>query len=107
MPHFKSFYPSEFLQAVDLIEKGLTEFTVTIEKIELEQVPGADGKKKSKPVIHFKGAQKRWPMPKTCAKVIAKKFGTKTEDWIGKKVTLFPTTCEAFGETVECIRLKI
>lgn len=102
--HFRIMYPSEYLNAADLTGKDVT---VTIESIAMEDVPGVDGKKQKKPVVKFKGAHKRWPLPKTCAKVIAAQFGTDTDDWIGKKITVYPTTCQAFGQTVECVRVRI
>jgi hypothetical protein len=105
MGHYRLLYPSEFLNAPDLGDK---EVSVTIEKIVVEEVKGGDGKKQMKPVLYMKGAKKRFPLPKTCAKVIAGKFGNDTAGWIGKKVTLYPTTCDAFGiHDVECIRVKV
>lgn len=106
MPHYRVLYPSEYLNAADLIEKSGGEAKLTIEKVEVEDVPGTDGSKKPKPVVWFKGAKKRLPLPKTCAKKIAVMYGPKTEDWIGKSVTLYATTCMAFGQEVECIRVR-
>lgn len=96
-------YPSEYLNAADLQGKDAR---VVIESVSLENVPGADGQKKEKPVVRFKGKQKRFPLPKTCAKEIAKRHGKDTEDWIGKTVTIYPTECMAFGQMVECIRVR-
>jgi hypothetical protein len=96
-------YPSEFLNAADLKDK---EVSVTIESVTIEDVPGIDGKKKAKPVVRFAGKEKRFPLPKCCAKVIAGKYGKDTDDWAGKKVVIFPTTCMAFGQEVECVRVK-
>ena len=104
MPHFKLLYPSEYLNAADLHD---TEVKAVIESVTVEDVPDPQGKKQPKPVIRFKGKQKRWPLPKTCAKAIAARYGKNTEDWIGKSVTLYPTTCLAFGAEVECVRVKI
>lgn len=101
--HYKLMYPSEYLNACDL---GGKDATVTIERIDIESVPGPDGKKADKPVAHFKGAKKRMVLNKTCAKSIAHHFGNDTDKWIGQKVTLYPTTCQAFGQTVECIRVR-
>lgn len=106
MPHYRIMYPSEYLNAADLLEKSNGEATLTIERVDIEDVPGTDGSKKPKPVVRFKGATKRFPLPKTCAKKIAAEHGPKTEDWIGKKVTLYATTCMAFGQEVECIRVR-
>lgn len=99
-------YPSEFLGAADLIEKSGGEAKLEIERVEIEDVPDTSGKKKPKPVLYFKGAKKRLPLPKTCAKRIAQLHGTRTEEWIGKTITIFATTCDAFGETVDCVRVR-
>ncbi len=33
-------------------------------------------------------------------------YGSKKSQWIGKTITLYPTTCEAFGKMQECIRIR-
>lgn len=104
MSHWKLMYPSQFLNAADLHEK---EVQVTIEAIAMEEVPDPQGKKQMKPVVTLVGKQKRWPLPKTCAKAIAAKYGKNTDDWKGKKITIYPTTCLAFGAEVECVRVKV
>ena len=104
MSHWRLMYPSEYLNSADLMDR---EVTVVIQSVSMEDVPGPDGKKKSKPVVLFQGKQKRFPLPKCCAKAIAGKYGKDTEAWIGKKVVLYPTTCMAFGQEVECIRVKV
>ena len=43
---------------------------------------------------------------KTNAGIIAKLYGTDTDAWVGKKIVIYATTCKAFGETVECVRVK-
>lgn len=102
--HYRLMYPSEYLNAADLHEK---EVSVTIETVALEDVPGVDGQKKRKPVVTLVGKQKRWPLPKCCAKAIAAKFGKDTDAWAGKKIVIYPTTCMAFGQEVECVRVKV
>jgi len=101
--HYQLMYPSEYVAACDLHEKDMK---VTIEKVGVEDVVGSDGKKQSRPVLSFKGAKKRMVCCKTNAKTIARLHGTNTDDWIGKAVTLYPTTCQAFGETKECVRVR-
>ena len=103
MPHYKLMYPSEYLNAADLDGK---EHRVVIEAVKIEEVPDPNGQKKPKPVMTFKDRKKRMPLPKTCAKVIAAKYGNKTEDWGGKTITIYPTTCLAFGSEFECVRVK-
>jgi len=101
--HYRLMYPSEFLNAADLHDK---EVSVIIESVTIEDVPGVDGKKKAKPVVRFQGKEKRFPLPKCCAKAIAAKHGKDTEDWVGKRIIIYPTTCLAFGSECECIRVK-
>lgn len=101
--HYRLMYPSEYLNAADLNEKDAK---VTIEKVELEDVPGVDGTKKRKPVIYFNKAKKRFVCPKTCAKRIAEQFGPNTDNWVGQTITIYPTTCMAFGQQVECVRVR-
>jgi hypothetical protein len=103
MAHYQLLYPSEFLAACDL---GGKEATVEISKFEVEELVGSDGKKQKKPVLTFKGAKKRMVCCKTNAKAIARQHGNDTDAWIGKKVTVYPTSCIAFGSEVECLRIK-
>ncbi len=103
MAHYKLLYPSEYLAACDLVSKDAD---VVIEKVAVEDVIGSDGKKQSKPVVWFKGAKKRMVCCKTNAKSIAKKHGMDTDLWIGKKITVYGTTCMAFGQEVECVRVR-
>lgn len=34
-------------------------------------------------------------------------YGEETDDWKGKKIVIFSTQCEAFGEMVDCIRARM
>lgn len=101
--HYKLMYPSEYLAAADLHGK---EQKVTILRVEIEDLVGSDGKKQSKPVVWFEKAKKRMVMCKTNAKAIAKLHGTDTDNWTGKAITVYPTTCIAFGQEVECVRVR-
>jgi hypothetical protein len=103
MAHYKLMYPNEYLSAPDLLGKDVS---AVIKKIEIEEVVGSDGKKQRKPVVWFEGKAKRLVLCKTNAKSIAKLHGTDTEAWLNKKVTVYPTTCMAFGSEVECIRIR-
>lgn len=104
MPHYKTMYDDkEFLFAFDLKGK---EATVQIEKVFAGTVEGEKGRKSKKPVIKFRGSEKKLAVNKTNGKTIAKLYGTDTDAWIGQALTLYPTTTEFGGETVECIRIK-
>jgi len=104
MPHYKLLFPNDYVGAWDL-ERG--EKTVEIERITKEKLTMIGGKSEDKPLIYFKGAKKKMVLNKTNAKTIAGLYGTNTEEWVGKKVTLFATTCSGKGgEEVECIRVR-
>lgn len=102
MADYASMFDSKWLTVGDLED---AERVCTIEKVE----PGMVGEGKDaerKPIIWFEGERKPFAANKTCAKVIAGLYGRDTEDWIGKAVTLFPTTTEYGGDTVPCIRIR-
>ena len=102
--HYRLMYPSDYLNAADLHGKDVT---VTIGSVTIEDVPDPQGKKKKKAVVLFQGKSKKWPLPKTCAKQLAKKFGPDADGWVGKAIVIFPTTCVAFGEAgVECVLIR-
>ena len=104
-------FPSQFIAAADL--KG-RDVTLTISRLGIgESLRAEGGKAVKKHIVYFAEMDKRpeddrkkWVLNKTNAKTIAKLYGNDTDAWIGKRITLFPTTCQSFGETVDCIRVK-
>lgn len=103
MPHWKSMMDRDFIFAFDLNGK---EVAVTISRVEAGTLSGSGGRKAKKPVVYFEGKEKGLALNATNCKTIAKLYGNYTEKWIGKQVTLYPTTTEMAGETVECIRIR-
>lgn len=110
--HFKKLHPSEYLGAHDLNDKDaiLTILSVSIETLK------TDRGDEQKPVMRFyetkavaeknRSKEQRMVLNKTNAATIAALHGTEVNDWAGKKITLFPTACQSFGETVECVRVR-
>ena len=72
----------------------------------METLEGEKGEKDTKPVVRLKGKKKLWVLNKTNAKIIAKLHGNDVDGWVGKAIALYATTCDAFGETVECVRVR-
>jgi len=101
--HYKLMFPSRYLDAATLQGRDVV---VEIESVKMETLEGDKGEKDSKPCVRLKGKKKLWVLNKTNAKIIARLYGTEVDGWRGKSVTLYPTTCEAFGETVECVRVR-
>lgn len=104
MPHFRSFFDRQYLYAFDLQGRDVT---LTIENVTGGVLKGPKGESK-KPLCHFREGKEKKPLAlnSTNAKVIAQLYGNDTSDWVGKKITIYPTTCDAFGQTVECIRVR-
>lgn len=104
MPDYRTMYDaSDMLFAHDLQGR---EVTVEIEKVYAGELIGEKGRKSRKPFIKIKGREKKLALNKTNGKTIARLYGKNTDEWIGRLITLVPTTTEFGGETVDCIRVK-
>lgn len=103
MPHWKSMMDRDFIFAFDLNGK---EVTVTISRVEAGTLNGSSGRKAKKPIVYFEGKEKGLALNATNCKTVAKLYGNYTEKWIGKQITIYPTTTDMAGETVECIRVR-
>lgn len=109
--HVDLLFPTEYIKAADLHGR---EVTVIVDRVEMEPLVMAGGKRERKPVVHMKSAKgrplsKRWVIGKTVAKQIAEATGERMVDrWAGKAVTMYPTTCRGKeGKEVECIRVRV
>jgi len=96
-------FEGDYLEAAHLSKE------VTVEIVAIDSkatVKATNGKIIDKPILHFKGAKRALICNKTNAKEIVSMHGDMGE-WIGKRITLYPTTCDAFGiPNTPCIRVK-
>jgi hypothetical protein len=95
---FDQLYPGRFLKAGTLNGQKVT---LTIRDYDLEELEGEDGTKKAKAIIHFQQTPMSLVACKTNGICMREMFGSKLADWVGKRVTLFPSTWS--GE--DCIRV--
>ena len=102
--HWRKYFDERFIGSWDLEGRG--DVTVTIEDVKVEELHSPNGGDDSKPVLFFKGAKKGMVLNRTNAKTIAKLHGPDTDGWIGKQITLYATETSAFGEQVECLRIR-
>ena len=102
MGDYRAMFDRDYIGAWDL--PG--DVVVTISAVEAGEIKGDKGRKSRKPIIRFEGKEKALLGNKTNCKIIARLYGTDTDQWVGKRVTLFPTTTEMGGETVDCIRVR-
>ena len=98
---YSELYPGRFLKA-DLF-KG-KKVTLTIKNIDIEELTGEKGKE-PKVVVSFTERPLDYVMPKTCGFALKRMFGTNPRNWIGKRVTWYPTTTKFGRDTVDCIRV--
>jgi len=102
--HWKQLVNPDYLGAYSLQPGEIK--TLTIERVTREKVIGPGGKKQECTVIHFAEKEKPMILNRLNSKVISKLYGTPyIEDWPGKKVKIKAELVEAFGETVEALRI--
>jgi DNA-directed RNA polymerase subunit RPC12/RpoP len=102
--HWKESLPGDYLGAYALNGQDMV---VTVQSAGPEIITGANGKKEECLVIHFRENILNMVCNRTNAKMISKVTGSSyVEDWVGKKITLYPTTTKFGGEVVECIRVR-
>lgn len=103
-------FPNDYIKAADL--RG-NDVPLTIATAQVEWLRTTAGKE-DKLVLTFeetkkygKGRPHKLVCNKTNAYQIAKVVGNyEIEEWTGKRITLYQTTCQAFGDTVDCIRVR-
>lgn len=93
-------YRSPHVSANDLAG----DVTVTIKGYELDKEVGAD--KARKGILYFEEFPKGMVMNKTNTESVVALHGKVVNQWVGKKITIYPTTT-SFGPTkVPCIRVR-
>ena len=103
MPHWRKYFDSEFVGSWDLPPGR--DVVLEIASVQADKVKGVRGEQK-KPSVTFTKGTKKLLLNSTNARTIAAMYGVYTEKWIGKSIALYATSTEAFGETVECIRVR-
>ena len=97
-------FPSSYLKASELPDEGIV---VTIKSIEMEVIGEDD-----KPVLYFEEENltggKSLVLNKTNAGTISEVLRTpETDEWIGKRISIFPTETDYQGKRVACIRVRL
>lgn len=99
----KLLHPRDYLAA---IEFGGRDVTLTIAGISREELKMQNGKKEVQPVMTFRETPKKLVVNKTNADSIATLYGVRAEDWVGKRITLYPTRVPCGSEMREAIRVR-
>lgn len=107
MADYRSMFDRRYIGAWDLAgpDGNPRDVTVEISDVKAETLQNRSGSNK-KPVIYFKGADKAFALNKSNGAVIAGMYGNNTKDWIGKRITLYPTQVQFGPNTVDAIRVR-
>ena len=96
---YDQLFPGRFMKAGEFQGKDVT---LTVSDIELEELPQEKGGDKPRGILSFRETKKKLVLNRTNGECIKGMFGRNPQEWIGKRVTLFPS--EWNGEP--CIRVK-
>lgn len=94
-------YPNRFIHA-DLL-KG-RKVTLTIKSLDMEEMETHKGKKTAV-IAYFHERPLQLGTNKTNGYCLKRMFGNNPHDWIGKRITIYPTTTSFGKEKVDCIRI--
>lgn len=100
--HIDTFFESAYLSWSDL---GGHDFVVTIAGIKRGEVKSEKGTS-VKAIVSLTEFSKPMVVNRTNAKRIAALYGKDTDAWIGRRITIFPTTVPFGDEDVNCIRVR-
>ena len=104
----RSFFESKYLGAWD-IPDGKKDVVLVIDHCEGSTIKGTSGEEKKAPVLYFRNVsdkRKGLVLNKTNAKTLIKLYGKYVEDWPGKRIALYAGRTNAFGEEVDCLRIR-
>lgn len=95
-------FPSKYVKAADLNGKTVT---LTIAKLVVEEL-GHGAERERKPVLYFQKASKGLVLNRTNAMTIASLYGDESDEWQGKRISIYPTRIRAFGTMQDTIRVR-
>jgi len=99
--HLDELYPSKWINAAVLAEGDAH---LTIKRLEIEVFrDDEDGS----PVLYFEETEKGLPLNKTNATTIAELYGPETDEWPGRRITLYRTEVEYAGKTTWGVRVRL
>lgn len=101
MPKVSEMIVSKYLRKEDCED----DVTVTIRDCTLETMPGEEGEKRW--ILHFRELPKGLVLNTTTIRVLEKTFGADSDDWNGKRATLYVDPNVSFrGQVVGGLRLR-
>lgn len=99
----RAMYDATFLGAWDLCGR---EWVVTIAKVKQGELVAQGNRKSKKPVVYFEHTKKPLALNKTNMRTIAGMYGYRASEWVGKRITIYPTQTMFGPDTVDAIRVR-
>ena len=101
---YDALFPGRFIKAGEMAGKDVT---LTIRDVEVEELEKEDGSAKLTAIVKFAEIKREWVLNKTCGQCLRAMWGDSVDDWIGKRVTLFPEPdASGLSDSGVCIRVK-
>jgi hypothetical protein len=101
MPKVSEMIQSKFLRKEDVDD----EFVVTLKSVKLEDMPGDSNEQRW--ALAFRELPKALVLNTTMIRVLEKAYGQDSDDWVGKKATLYVDPSVSFkGQVVGGLRLR-
>jgi hypothetical protein len=103
--HWRALIERDFLGAWDL--KG-RDWSLTIERVESRPIHDSKSQKeRRKCVLYFRGKEKAMVAGPTICDAIEGMWGSDYEQWVGKRITLYPTTTTVGKKKgIPCVRVR-
>lgn len=102
--NINSAFPSKWLKAADLSDGN--DLVLTISHVIAENI-GQGAEQEVKPVIYFEETDKGLVLNKTNANTISHLFGSETEAWSGKRISIFATEVDFAGKQTLALRVRM
>jgi hypothetical protein len=103
--HWKKEFNYDYMGSYSLPDGK--DLILTIKETKREQVIGTNGKKEDCFVCYFKESEKPMILNRTNCKTISKVYGSPyIEDWPGLRIQIGIDKVNAFGETVDALRVR-
>jgi hypothetical protein len=96
-------FPSKWLKSGDVEEDDLI---LTISRVVMEDI-GQGENQETKPVLYFDETEKGMVLNKTNAETISRLHTPETDNWIGKKITIFATEVDFAGKQTLALRVRM
>jgi hypothetical protein len=103
----RSLFDSKYLGSWDVA--GKKDAVLVIDRCEGQTIKGTTGEEKKAPVLYFRNVsdtKKGMVLNKTNTKTLIKLHGAFIEDWPGKRIAIYAGRTNAFGEEVDCLRIR-